>query len=54
MTGEAEPPAAPAPLPEQRYAAPAPGMVWIAGSWHWDGARYVWLPGHWESPREGP
>jgi hypothetical protein len=46
-----EPPAAPGPLPEVRYAAPAPGMVWIPGAWHWDGVRHVWVPGRWESPR---
>ena len=49
---EATPPAQtpPAPLPEIVSAAPAPGMVWVAGCWHWDGSGYVWLPGHWESP----
>ncbi|HEY4118307.1 MAG TPA: YXWGXW repeat-containing protein [Byssovorax sp.] len=41
-----------APLPEVRYPAPAPGLVWIDGSWHKDGARDVWLPGHWETPRD--
>jgi hypothetical protein len=45
---------APAPLPEVRTAAPAPGMVWVAGSWHWDGIDYVWLPGRWESPPSTP
>ena len=37
-------------LPEIRSAAPAPGMVWVAGTWHWDGTDWVWLPGRWESP----
>ena len=41
---------APAPLAEMRSAAPTPGMVWIAGAWHWDGVRYVWVPGRWETP----
>ena len=43
-----EPP--PAPLPEIRSAAPAPGMVWVPGDWHWDGTDHVWVPGRWESP----
>lgn len=47
-------PEAPAPLTEFHYNAPAPGMVWIAGSWHWDGTDHVWLPGHWESPPPTP
>ena len=44
----------PAPLPEVRSAAPAPGMVWVAGAWHWNGVRYVWIPGRWESPPPAP
>lgn len=49
---EASPPAQspPAPLPEFVSAQPAPGMVWVAGCWHWDGEGYLWLPGHWETP----
>lgn len=43
-------PAAPPPLPEWKTGPAAPGLVWIAGGWHWDGAAWVWLPGHWESP----
>lgn len=43
-------PAAPAPLQEFVSAPPVPGMLWVAGCWHWDGSGYVWLPGHWESP----
>jgi hypothetical protein len=54
VSGEDHQPEAPAPLPELRYAAPAPNMVWIEGTWHWDGARYVWLPGRWESRRATP
>lgn len=54
----------PAPLPELGWAAPAPGMSWIAGHWHWDELRreassdaadpcsaapsWVWVPGHWQ------
>jgi hypothetical protein len=40
----------PAPLPEIQTSAPAPGMVWVAGAWHWNGADWVWVPGRWESP----
>jgi len=40
----------PAPLPEIVPAAPAPGMIWVAGAWHYDGVQYVWVPGRWESP----
>lgn len=49
---EVAPPAEapPAPLPEIVSTPPAPGMLWVAGCWHWDGSGYVWLPGHWESP----
>jgi hypothetical protein len=44
------PPKPPALLPEFRSAQPTPGMVWVAGAWHWDGIAYVWVPGRWESP----
>lgn len=43
----------PAPLEEVQQAAPAPGMAWIGGEWHWDGVRYVWTPGHWITPPPG-
>jgi hypothetical protein len=38
------------PLPEFASTAPAPGMVWVGGCWHWDSGGYIWLPGHWDSP----
>ena len=28
-------------------AAPTPTDVWVQGHWHWNGAAYVWIPGHW-------
>jgi hypothetical protein len=31
-------------------ARPRPGVVWIAGFHRWDGARYVWVPGHYADP----
>jgi hypothetical protein len=44
------PTAPPEPLPEFEPLPPAGGMVWVAGSWDWDGQRWQWLPGHHESP----
>ncbi len=26
---------------------PVPGYVWVAGSWSWGGAEWVWVPGYW-------
>ncbi len=46
----AQAPPAPAPFEEAVSSPPAPGMVWVAGCWHWDGSGYLWLPGHWDSP----
>jgi hypothetical protein len=44
-----QPPGMPsAPLPEIKSLPPAPGMVWVAGSWHWNDHDWVWLPGRWE------
>ncbi len=45
--------APPEPLPEFKSGPPAPGMAWLAGYWHFNGTEYVWIPGHWESPRPG-
>jgi len=44
----------PEPLPEFKSPAPAPGLVWVAGAWHWNGVDHVWVPGHWESPPPSP
>lgn len=41
----------PEPLPEAKSGPTSPEMIWVAGYWHWNGVRYVWIPGHWESPR---
>src|SRR5262249_29273635 len=43
----------PAPLVDTQPPPPATGMFWVAGYWHWNGVRYVWLPGHWERPSAG-
>jgi len=29
---------------------PERGFIWIGGYHRWDGARYVWVPGHYERP----
>lgn len=48
------PTAPPAPLDEpDSKAAIAPGMTWIAGHWHWDGYRWLWLTGRWASTPAG-
>lgn len=26
---------------------PVPGYVWVAGSWNWGGAEWMWSPGYW-------
>jgi hypothetical protein len=32
--------------------AVAPGLVWVAGYWQWDGHGFVWVPGCWQvAPR---
>jgi hypothetical protein len=43
----------PAPVGEERPPAPAPNAVWVAGYWHWTGAQYTWIPGHWDAPPPG-
>jgi hypothetical protein len=38
--------------PDGDDAPPAkkkPGAIWVRGYWHWDGVRYVWERGRWES-----
>ena len=47
-------PAPPAPLPEVQSLAPAPGMAWVAGGWHWDDHDWVWIPGRWETAPPPP
>ncbi len=43
----------PAPVREDRPAAPGPQAVWVSGYWHWTGMQYAWIPGHWEAPPPG-
>lgn len=40
----------PPPVVERRPPPPTPGHVWLRGYYRWDGAHYVWAPGHWEVP----
>jgi hypothetical protein len=46
----AQPPMPYGPVPPPRYEAvpPPPGdrYVWEPGHWHWNGAQYVWIGGH--------
>ena len=43
----------PAPVREDRPAAPGPQAVWVGGYWHWTGIQYAWIPGHWDAPPPG-
>jgi hypothetical protein len=46
-----EPPAPPPARAEVRGVAPTPELVWVPGSWDWNGHEYVWVSGNWvESP----
>ena len=40
----------PAPVREYAPPPPGPGYVWMAGYHRWEGARYVWVPGHYILP----
>jgi hypothetical protein len=45
---------APPPLiVEQQPPPPAPGYVWFAGYWNWEGGRHVWHRGYWAQGRAG-
>jgi hypothetical protein len=44
----ATPPAPP--MTEVVTVPPSPSALWIPGYWAYDGARYVWVAGHWEIP----
>ena len=39
----------PPPMMEPVIVSPGPGYVWVQGYQTWNGNRYVWVPGHWES-----
>lgn len=48
VVGSAPPPARFESVPVARH-----GHVWSPGYWNWDGHRYQWVSGHWESVRHG-
>jgi WXXGXW repeat (2 copies) len=41
---------APYPPPPERAEIPPPApstdLLWLAGHWNWNGAKYAWTPGH--------
>lgn len=43
----------PPPIQEVRSAPPSAGAIWVDGYWHWTGAQYAWIPGHWENAPPG-
>ncbi|MGA2728737.1 MAG: hypothetical protein ABSE96_13060 [Terracidiphilus sp.] len=40
----------PAPIVEHPGPPPGAGFVWVGGYHRWDGARYIWVPGHYDHP----
>ena len=44
------PPPVPAPVVEVVPACPAPGYIWIGGSWGWCNNHWVWTRGYWGTP----
>jgi len=38
----------PPPLAETVVVSPGSGYYWVQGYQSWNGARYVWIPGHYE------
>jgi hypothetical protein len=45
-----EVPPTPPPVAEAQTPQPTPSAVWVYGYYDFDGARYLWVPGHWEIP----
>jgi hypothetical protein len=45
--------APPAPQAETPPPAPSPNDVWVVGTWHHEGGKFVWTKGHYEAKREG-
>jgi hypothetical protein len=43
----------PPPIQEVRSAPPSEAAIWLDGYWHWTGAQYTWIPGHWENAPPG-
>ncbi len=44
------PPLMPAPMVEVVPACPAPGYIWVGGSWGWCNNHWAWTRGHWGPP----
>jgi hypothetical protein len=40
----------PAPVAEYVGVSPGPGFFWVGGYYHWSGARWAWVRGHYERP----
>ena len=38
----------PAPCAHRGDPAPLAGYFWVSGSWQWNGAEWLWQPGHYE------
>lgn len=47
------PVAPPAPRYENPGRAPSAEQMWLEGFHRWTGRDFVWVPGHWETRREG-
>jgi hypothetical protein len=41
------------PVEEPVGNPPTSGAVWVPGYWHWSGARYEWVVGHWAAKPGG-
>lgn len=37
---------------ERRGPRPDRYSIWIRGFWDWQGDQWIWIPGHWDRPRE--
>jgi len=40
----------PSPRTEDIGMAPSSADVWVQGYWSYHDARWVWIPGHWQTP----
>lgn len=37
---------------ERRGPRPDRFSIWIRGFWDWQGDQWIWVPGHWDRPRD--
>ena len=49
VTGSPVVPHSAPPDEDEPPSAVKPGATWVRGYWHWDGVRYVWQRGRWET-----